>query len=187
MGGQYSTVLYSTVHKWEGGSTVRRCTVPFISGGPAGVTFYHQPRRNSYAAEGTTSYTAEREKRERFQVLTDVTMKTQVCCHVEPCQMDRFTLMLRALRPSPLSVTIYQTTRRHAPEDLNIQRKTNLALLRAIYIIAPADAHYSDSGFAFKRHGVTPVRRPPIQVEVHVASITPAPPHPVPCQIPTGT
>jgi hypothetical protein len=98
------------------------------------------------------SYTAEREKPERFHVFTDVTMKTQVCCHVEPCQMDRFTLSLRALRSSPVSVTIYQTTRRHDPEDLNIQRKTNLALLRAIYSIAAVDAHNSDPPFAFKRH-----------------------------------
>jgi len=94
-------------------------------------------------------YTAEREKPERFHVLTDVTVKTQVCCHGETCQTDRFTCWSEHYDSPQCPSCIYRSTRHNAPGDLNIQRKTNLALLRDIYSITAVDAHYSNSCSAF--------------------------------------
>jgi hypothetical protein len=65
---------------------------------PSGVTLYHKSRHNIYVhSQSDYIYTAKSEKRERFQVLTDMTMKIQVLYDFEPCQKDRFTLLIKAL------------------------------------------------------------------------------------------
>jgi len=60
--------------------TVQYGVLPLVIGASAGVTFYHQPRRNIYAAEGATSI--QRKKKNlrdfRFSQRSRWTLKSAV-------------------------------------------------------------------------------------------------------------